>query len=592
MDSNEKIGIRKVFKNILSIMDGYRLKFIITGIFALLSVLFTVYSPILLGDAINVLFDGSNKLLNHTGTMDFSALTNILLLAATLYFLSATFNYLQTYLLKETTMEISFSLRKQVIDKVLSLPMDTLDNNQRGETISRLISDVDILEEALTSSFIEITRIVLVMIVSLILMLACNVWLTVIIVLLVLFTSGFKGHIINYSQQYFFKHMDSKTDTISKIEEVITNHELIRLSNYENYALDEFNENIEKWHETEWKSKFFSNLNIPLINFTSNLGYVTIAVFGAIFVLQGSMSVGRILSFIEYLKNFTEPVEKITAILPELQAGLSSYERIYNFIKLDDEENPSTKEFKEFNDEIIFDNVSFGYTADEKVIDDFSLTVKKGQKLAIIGETGSGKTTILKLLMRFYDLNSGEIKIDGVNINDYDKNSLRSFMAMVPQESWLFSDTIEENIRYGKLDSSKEEIIKVSKQLNTDFFIRQQKDGYKTRLNEDGDNLSQGQKQLLTITRAALSNKEILIMDEATSSVDTHTEKLIQNAMDGLMADKTTIVVAHRLSTIQNADIIVVLEKGRIIEQGNHEKLLARKGYYYNTLKNQKEEDN
>lgn len=587
MSSNKKMGIVQIIKSILFLIKGYKLKFIITGIFAILSVLFTIYSPILLGDAVNIILDGSNKILNHTGTMDFSALTYILFLAGTLYFLSVLFNYLQTYYLRKTIIEITFSLRKQVINKVLYLSLDTIDKKQRGETITKLLIGINIIEDALISSFIEITSILIIIIVSLIIMISYNVMITLLIVLIVLFSSGFIGKIINHSQQYFKKYTASINRTITQIEEVTSGHDLIKTSNYEKYVIEEFNENIEKWHESKWKSKFYSSLNTPLINFTTNLGYVTIAIFASIFVIQGTMTVGRILSFMEYLKNFTEPIEKITAIIPELQAGLSEYKQVYDFLELDDEKNPSTKELKEFNDEIIFDNISFGYTEEEKVINNFSLTVKKGQKIAIIGETGSGKTTILKLLMRLYDLDSGEIRIDGVNINKYNKNSLRSFMGMVLQETWLFSDTIEENIRYGKLDSSKEEIINVSEQLNTDFFIRQQKNGYETILNEDGDNLSQGQKQLLTITRAVLSGKEILILDEATSSIDTETEKIIQDAMDKLMKNKTSIVVAHRLSTIENADNIVVLNKGRIIEQGTHQELLDKKGYYYNTLKKQ-----
>ena len=319
---------------------------------------------------------------------------------------------------------------------------------------------------------------------------------------------------------------------------------------------------------------------------SSNIGYVLVAVIGGLFVLQGTMSVGRVVTFFEYLKSFTNPIQEIIRIIPQIQAGIASIDRIFEFLEYDDEENPSTKELKEFKDEISFENISFGYTEDEQIINDFSLTVKKGQKIAIIGETGAGKTTLIKLLMRLYDIDSGEIKIDGVNINEYDKNSLRSFMGMVLQEIWLFSDTIEENIRYGNLDSTEEDIINASKQANADYFIKQLPEGYQTILEEDADNISQGQKQLLTIARAIISKKEILILDEATSNIDSRTELLIQKAMDKLMKNKTSLIVAHRLSTIRNADKIIVLGKGRLIEQGTHDEFMAQKGYYYNILKN------
>ena len=299
------------------------------------------------------------------------------------------------------------------------------------------------------------------------------------------------------------------------------------------------------------------------------------------------MTIGRVLSFFEYLKNFTEPIEDLTEMLPEIQAGIASAERIFEFIEMEEEENPSTKELETFKNEITFDNISFGYTEDEKILDNFSLTVKKGEKIAIIGETGAGKTTLIKLLTRLYDVDSGAIKIDGVNINEYDKHSLRSFMGMVLQETWLFSDTIKENIKYGNPDATDDEIIDAAKKANADNFIRQLPEGYDTILTEDGDNISQGQKQLLTIARAIISNKQILILDEATSNVDTRTEMLIQEALDKLMENKTSFVVAHRLSTVRNADKIIVLGKGRLIEEGTHDELLSLKGYYYNTLKSQ-----
>ena len=327
------------------------------------------------------------------------------------------------------------------------------------------------------------------------------------------------------------------------------------------------------------------------MNFISNFAYVLIAVLGAIFVLQKAITVGDILAFFQYVQNFTRPIQQITRVMNQIQTAMAASERIFEFLDYDDEENPSEKQLPKIKDNITFENVSFGYTPDELIIKNLSFSVKKGETVAIVGETGAGKTTIVKLLMRFYDIDSGSIKIDGIDINEYDKHSLRSLVGMVLQDSWLFSDTIESNIRYGNLDASKSDVVDASKQVYADNFIRQLPEGYKTALNEDSDNISHGQKQLLTIARTIISTKEILILDEATSSVDTRTEKLIQKAMDKLMENKTSFIIAHRLSTIRNADKIIVIENGEIIEQGNHEELLAKKGYYYNTLNAQKRGD-
>ena len=588
MASNEeKIGIKRITKSLLLLMKRYKVQFIFTGVCAVLSVLFSIYSPILLGDAINLLIEGASNIINHTGTVDFNGLTYILLFASTLYFLSNAVSYIQTYYLTKTTSEIIYSLRKEMINKALQLPMKSVDEKQRGDLISRLTNDIDIVEEAFLSSFLDLSTTIITIVGTLIMMIILNIWLTLAVVAIVLLSSGLIALLIKFSQRYFTKQMSIQGSTTGEIEEIFSNQEVIRSLNYETRAIDEFNSNADKWYTYEWKSRFLSSLNTPIMNLNSNLGYVIIAVLGSIFVLQGTLSIGRILTFLEYLKNFTDPIETITSIIPDLQAGTASLERIGEFLQYDEEENPSTKELKEFNNEITFENISFGYSDDKKIIDNFSLNVKKGEKVAIIGETGAGKTTLIKLLMRLYEVDSGEIKIDGVNINEYDKNSLRSFMGMVLQETWLFSDTITENIRYGKLDATEEEIVNASKQANTDDFIRKLPEGYDTLLNEDGDNFSQGQKQLLTIARAIISEKEILILDEATSNIDTRTEELIQKALDKLMENKTSFVIAHRLSTIKNADKILVLGKGRVIEQGNHEELLAQKGYYYNTLKNQ-----
>ena len=591
MSSEEKtLGIIGMNKTILRLIRMYKFKFFLISVCILISIAFTVICPILLGDAINIILDGSVKILNHTGTIDFLALYNLLILLIVLYIVSALFSYLQSYFLNRASTDIVYALREQMVTKVLSLPMGSVDENKRGDIISTFSNDIDLLHEALTSQFTYFATTLVTLALTLIIMIMINLWLTIAIVVVVLCSCGLIALVVKISQKYFNKQIGIMGATTGMIEEMFSGQEVIRSLNYEERAIEEFNGNADEWYTHEWKSGFIASLNTPIMDFNSNLGYVLVAILGGIFVLQGTMSVGRILTFFEYLKNFTNPIKDITSIIPELQAGLSSADRIFNFLEMDIEENPSDKELTAFNDEIIFDDISFGYTEDKKIIDNFTLNVKKGEKIAIIGETGAGKTTLIKLLMRLYDINSGEIKIDGVNINEYDKNSLRSFMGMVLQESWLFTDTIEENIRYGNLDASNEDILEASKQANTDNFIRQFPDGYKTVLDEDGDNLSQGQKQLLTIARAIISEKEILILDEATSNVDTRTELLIQESMDKLMENKTSFIIAHRLSTIKNADKIIVLGQGRVIEQGTHEELLTKKGYYYNTLMSQAKE--
>ena len=415
-------------------------------------------------------------------------------------------------------------------------------------------------------------------------MLSINIWMTLATIVLIPIAFLVIRVITKYSQSYFLKQLVHKGSLNAQIEETFTGHDIIRAFNQEDISMEKFEEDNERWFDQEWKSQFYSSLNGPLMNFISNFAYVLIAVLGAIFVLQKAITVGDILAFFQYVQNFTRPIQQITRVMNQIQTAMAASERIFEFLDYDDEENPSEKQLPKIKDNITFENVSFGYTPDELIIKNLSFSVKKGETVAIVGETGAGKTTIVKLLMRFYDIDSGSIKIDGIDINEYDKHSLRSLVGMVLQDSWLFSDTIESNIRYGNLDASKSDVIDASKQVYADNFIRQLPEGYETSLNEDSDNISHGQKQLLTIARTIISTKEILILDEATSSVDTRTEKLIQKAMDKLMENKTSFIIAHRLSTIRNADKIIVIENGEIIEQGNHEELLAKKGYYYNTL--------
>ena len=583
---------RKAIRNIMSLLKEHKLKLIITLICTILSTAFTIIAPLLIGNATTIIYDGINNIAHNTGTLDLTVLLNLLVMVVILYVVSAVFSYLQSYILVKITTQISYDLRQRMMDKILSLPMDKVEENKRGDILSRITNDVDSLQNGITQSFIQLTTAVITLVGVFIMMLTINVWMTLATVILIPIAFLVIRLITKYSQSYFLKQLVHKGSLNAQIEETFTGHDIIRAFNQEDISMEKFETDNEMWFDHEWKSQFFSSLNGPLMNFISNFTYVVIAVLGAIFVLQKAITVGDILAFFQYVQNFTRPIQQITRVMNQIQTAMAATERIFEFLDLEDEENPSEKKITEIRKGITFEDVSFGYTPDEKIIKNLSFNVKKGEKIAIVGETGAGKTTIVKLLMRFYDIDSGSIKIDGVDINEYDKHSLRSLIGMVLQDSWLFSDSIKSNIHYGNLDATDDEIIDASKQVYADNFIRQLSEGYDTELNEDSDNISHGQKQLLTIARTIISTKEVMILDEATSSVDTRTEKLIQKAMDRLMENKTSFIIAHRLSTIRNADNIIVIDNGEIIEQGNHEELLAQKGYYYNTLNAQLKENN
>lgn len=577
---------KKAIKNILTILKDHKFKLALTIICAIISTAFTIIAPLLIGQATTTIFNGIN-----TGLMDFDTLFYLLTIVVILYVISSLFSYLQSFFLIEVSTKISYDLREKLMDKILSLPMESVDENKRGDILSRITNDVDSLQHGITQSFLQLTTAVITLIGVFIMMLTINIWMTLATIILIPIAFLVIRFITKFSQSYFLKQLVFKGALNGQIEETFTGHDIIRVFNQEEISMEKFENDNDKWFDQEWKSQFYSSLNGPLMNFISNFTYVVIAVLGAIFVLQRAIAVGDILAFFQYTQSFTRPIQQITRVMNQIQTAMAASERIFEFLDYDDEKNPSDKQLIEIKEGITFENVSFSYIPNEKIIKNLTFDVKKGQKIAIVGETGAGKTTIVKLLMKFYEIDSGSIKIDGVDIDEYDKHSLRSHIGMVLQDSWLFSDTIESNIRYGNLDVSDNEVVEASKQVYVDNFVRQLSDGYKTVLNEDSDNISHGQKQLLTIARTILSSKEVLILDEATSSVDTRTEKLIQRAMDRLMENKTSFIIAHRLSTIRNADKIIVIENGEIIEQGNHEELLSLKGYYYNTLNTQSKEN-
>ncbi|MBQ1781510.1 MAG: ABC transporter ATP-binding protein [Methanobrevibacter sp.] len=578
---------RKAIKNILGLLSDYKLKLTVTVICALISTVFSIVAPLLIGQATTTIFNGINNIIHNTGTIDFTTLINLLVVVVILYIVSALFSYLQSYLLVEISIDISYNLRQRLMDKITHLPVEQISENKRGDILSRITNDVDSLQNGITQAFLQMLTAVITIVGVFIMMLSINVWMTLATIILVPTAFLVIRFITKHSQSYFLKQLVFKGSLNAQIEETFTGHDIIRAFSMEADSIEKFNQDNDSWYTHEWKSQFYSSLNGPLMNFISNFAYVVIAVLGAVMVLERAIAVGDILAFFQYIQNFTRPIQQITRVMNLIQTAMAASERIFEFLEYPDEQNPSTRQLRELKDEISFENVSFSYTPNEKIIKNLSFKVKKGEQVAIVGETGAGKTTIVKLLMRFYDVDSGSIKIDGVDIAEYDKNSVRSLIGMVLQDSWLFSDTLSENIRYGNLESVEDEIIDASRQVYADNFIRQLPDGYESILNEDSDNISHGQKQLLTIARTVISKKEVLILDEATSSVDTRTEKLIQKAMDKLMEGKTSFIIAHRLSTIKNADKIIVIENGEIIEQGTHEELLALKGYYYNTLNTQ-----
>ena len=578
---------RKAIKNILGLLSDYKLKLTVTVICALISTVFSIVAPLLIGQATTTIFNGINNIIHNTGTIDFTTLINLLVVVVILYIVSALFSYLQSYLLVEISIDISYNLRQRLMDKITHLPVEQISENKRGDILSRITNDVDSLQNGITQAFLQMLTAVITIVGVFIMMLSINVWMTLATIILVPTAFLVIRFITKHSQSYFLKQLVFKGSLNAQIEETFTGHDIIRAFSREADSIEKFNQDNDSWYTHEWKSQFYSSLNGPLMNFISNFAYVVIAVLGAVMVLERAIAVGDILAFFQYIQNFTRPIQQITRVMNLIQTAMAASERIFEFLEYPDEQNPSTRQLRELKDEISFENVSFSYTPKEKIIKNLSFKVKKGEQVAIVGETGAGKTTIVKLLMRFYDVDSGSIKIDGVDIAEYDKNSVRSLIGMVLQDSWLFSDTLSENIRYGNLESVEDEIIDASRQVYADNFIRQLPDGYESILNEDSDNISHGQKQLLTIARTVISKKEVLILDEATSSVDTRTEKLIQKAMDKLMEGKTSFIIAHRLSTIKNADKIIVIENGEIIEQGTHEELLALKGYYYNTLNTQ-----
>ena len=577
---------------LMQYIGRYKIAILAVMIMAAASTVFTVIGPKVLGKATTGLSEGLMKKITGTGGIDFSYIGRILIIVLCLYACSAIFSFIQGWIMTGVSQKVCYRLRKEISEKINRMPMKYFESRTYGEVLSRITNDVDTLGMGLNQSITTIITSVATMIGVLVMMLSISPLMTIIAIVILPISVGLVSFVVKKSQSYFKTQQEYLGHINGQIEETYGGHMVVKSFNKEKDMVDTFDKTNAVLYSSAWKSQFFSGMMQPIMMFVGNLGYAGVALSGGMLAINGVITIGDIQAFIQYVKNFTQPITQIAQVINQVQSMAAASERVFEFLEEEEEEQIAANPVPTDNirGEVEFKHVKFGYKEDQIIIKDFCANVKPGQKVAIVGPTGAGKTTMVKLLMRFYDVNSGEILIDGHNIKDFNRRELRDAFGMVLQDTWLYKDTIMENIRYGKLDATDEEVIAAAKAAHAHHFIETLPGGYNLELNEDASNVSQGQKQLLTIARAILADNPILILDEATSSVDTRTEIQIQNAMDNLMKGRTSFVIAHRLSTIKDADIILVMKEGDIVEQGNHEELLAKGGFYADLYNSQFEE--
>ena len=569
-------------KKIFHYMGKYKVRIVLVMIAAMAGTIFNIVGPKILGKATTELFNGLVAKISGTGGINFEKIAQILAFAMCLYLCSAAFTFIQGFIMSGVSNDVTYSLRKDISQKINRLPLKYFESRTTGEILSRVTNDVDTLQSSLNQSITQLITSTTTLIGVLVMMLSINVWMTLAALVILPVSMMVIGFVMKHSQKFFQGQQKYLGEVNGQIEEIYGGHDVVRAFNKEKDVVEEFEKVNCKLYNTAWKSQFFSGIMMPIMQFIGNLGYVMVAILGGFMVIKNAIEVGDIQSFFQYIRNFTQPIQQIAQVTNMLQSTAAASERIFEFLEEEEEdqmvEHPVDN--TQLKGNVEFDHVKFGYDPNQVIIHDFSAHIKDGQKIAIVGPTGAGKTTMVKLLMRFYDVNDGSISIDGHNVRDFNRSSLREMFGMVLQDTWLFSGTIMENIRYGRLDATDEEVIAAAKAAHVHKFIMQQPGGYQMVLNEETNNISQGQKQLLTIARAILADNKILILDEATSSVDTRTETQIQKAMDNLMKGRTSFIIAHRLSTIRDADLILVMKDGDIIEQGNHEELMKTGGFY------------
>nr|WP_122641964.1 ABC transporter ATP-binding protein [Luxibacter massiliensis] len=574
--------LKGTLKKLMGYMSIYKIQLLFVIIFAIGGTIFNIVGPKILGKATTEIFNGLvNKVSGGSG-MDFGKIGRILLFTLGLYLISALFSFIQGYIMTGISQRMTYRLRKEISQKINRMPMNYFDTKTHGEVLSRVTNDIDTLGQSLNQSATQMITSVTTIIGVLVMMLSISPLMTVVALLILPISVGLLSVIMKRSQKYFRGQREYLGNVNGQVEEVYGGHNIVKVFNKEDDVINEFEETNNKLYESAWKSQFISGMMMPIMQFVGNLGYVAVAILGGYLAIKDVIEVGDIQSFIQYVRNFTQPIQQVAQVANLLQSTAAASERVFEFLEEEEEDQtvPNPVSVEGLKGNVEFEHVHFGYSQDKIIINDFSAKVKEGQKIAIVGPTGAGKTTMIKLLMRFYDVNDGAILIDGHNVKDFNRSELREMFGMVLQDTWLFHGSIRDNIRYGKLDATDEEVIEAAKAARVHRFVQTLPGGYDMELNEEASNVSQGQKQLLTIARAILADPKILILDEATSSVDTRTEIQIQKAMDTLMKGRTSFIIAHRLSTIRDADLILVMKDGDIVEMGDHRTLIEKGGFY------------
>ena len=592
MSTEKAKDFKGTMKKLMGYLAQYKIGLLLVVIFAIGSTIFNIAGPKILGKATTELFHGLISKVSGGSGIDFDKIAKILIGLMCLYVCSALFSFIQGYIMTGVSQKLTYRMRKEISEKIDRLPMGYFDKMTHGEILSRITNDVDTLSQSLNQSATQVITSVATIIGVLVMMLSISPLMTVIAILILPLSMGLIGMIVKRSQRYFKEQQEYLGYVNGQVEEVYGGHNIVKAFNKEDDIIDEFDRDNDRLYRSAWKSQFLSGMMMPIMQFVGNLGYVAVVILGGYLAIKKTIEVGDIQSFIQYVRNFTQPIQQVAQVANMLQSTAAASERVFEFLEEPEEEaapeNPVV--LKNPEGAVEFEHVHFSYNPEHTIIHDFSVKVEPGQKIAIVGPTGAGKTTMVKLLMRFYDVSGGSIKVDGHDIREFDRGELRRMFGMVLQDTWLFKGSIEDNIRYGKLDATHEDVVKAADAAYAHRFIQTLPGGYGMELNEEASNVSQGQKQLLTIARAILADPKILILDEATSSVDTRTEVRIQKAMDNLMKGRTSFIIAHRLSTIRDADLILVMKEGDIVEMGRHEELLAKNGFYADLYNSQFEQ--